>query len=145
MLYHFRPSQFGRATGTAHADQILKAGGKFVHGWGVTEVPTASSLKGYNPSNVNMLMYHRLLARSVGRGQRSFDFGRSTADSSTYRFKKQWGAVPHPAVWQYAVKDGESPDMRPENPRFERAIRLWQRLPVRLTQLLGPAIVRGIP
>ena len=27
----------------------------------------------------------------------------------------------------------------------ERAIRLWQRLPVGLTRLIGPAIVRGIP
>jgi FemAB-related protein (PEP-CTERM system-associated) len=116
-----------------------------LHGRGVTEVPTAGALREYNPACVNMLMYHRLLARSVGRGQRSFDFGRSTADSSTYRFKKQWGAVPHPAVWQYHVKDGAATDMRPDNPRFERAIRLWQRLPVGLTRVLGPVIVRGIP
>jgi FemAB-related protein (PEP-CTERM system-associated) len=121
------------------------AGAFLLHGRGVTEVPTAAALREYNPSCVNMLMYHRLLARSVGRGQRSFDFGRSTAGSSTYRFKKQWGAVPHPAVWQYHVKDGEATDMRPDNPRFERAIRLWQRLPVGITRVLGPVIVRGIP
>jgi hypothetical protein len=85
------------------------------------------------------------LERSVERGQRQFDFGRSTTEGSTFKFKKQWGAVPHPAVWQYAVNDGESPDMRPDNPRFGRAIRLWQKLPVRLSRLLGPPIVRGIP
>ena len=28
---------------------------------------------------------------------------------------------------------------------YERIIRLWQRLPVRLTQYFGPSIVRGIP
>jgi FemAB-related protein (PEP-CTERM system-associated) len=49
-----------------------------LHGWGVTEVPTASSLRAYKPSNVNMLMYHHLLLRAVERGQRVFDFGRST-------------------------------------------------------------------
>jgi FemAB-related protein (PEP-CTERM system-associated) len=116
-----------------------------LHGWGTTEVPTASALKAYNPTCANMMMYWRLLQRSVERGQKQFDFGRSTTDGSTFKYKKQWGALPHPAVWQYAVKDGESPDMRPENPRFERAIRLWQKLPVRLTQWLGPPIVRGIP
>jgi FemAB-related protein (PEP-CTERM system-associated) len=116
-----------------------------LHGWGVTEVPTASALREYNPTCANMLMYWNLLERSVGRGQRVFDFGRSTTDGSTFKFKKQWGAVPHPAVWQYAVKDGAASEMRPDNPRFERAIRVWQRLPVRLTQCLGPVIVRGIP
>lgn len=116
-----------------------------LHGWGVTEVPTASALKGYNPSNVNMLMYHHLLRRAVERGQRVFDFGRSTTEGGTFKFKKQWGAVPHPATWQYAVLQGEAGDMRPDNPRYQRAIRLWQRLPVGLTRRLGPLIVRGIP
>jgi FemAB-related protein (PEP-CTERM system-associated) len=116
-----------------------------LHGWGVTEVPTASSLKQYNPSNVNMLMYHHLLCRAVGRGQRVFDFGRSTTEGSTFKFKKQWGAVPHPATWQYCLVEGEASDMRPDNPRYRRAIRLWQRLPVGLTRRLGPLIVRGIP
>jgi FemAB-related protein (PEP-CTERM system-associated) len=116
-----------------------------LHGWGITEVPTASSLKGYNPSNVNMLMYHHLLRRAVERGQRVFDFGRSTTDASTFRFKKQWGAAPHPATWQYCVLRGSVGDMRPDNPRYDRAIRLWKRLPVGLTRRLGPLLVRGIP
>jgi FemAB-related protein (PEP-CTERM system-associated) len=116
-----------------------------LHGRGITEVPTASSLKSYNPSCVNMMMYCRLLERSVERGQRQFDFGRSTTEGNTFKYKKQWGARPHPAVWQYAVKAGEEPDLNLENSKFERAIRLWQRLPVRLTQRIGPHIVRGIP
>jgi FemAB-related protein (PEP-CTERM system-associated) len=116
-----------------------------LHGWGVTEVPTASSLRAYNPSNVNMLMYHHLLRRAVARGQRVFDFGRSTTDGSTFRFKKQWGAVPHPATWQYRVLHGEVSQMRPDHPRYQRAIRLWQRLPVGLTRRVGPLLVRGIP
>lgn len=116
-----------------------------LHGWGVTEVPTASSLKGYNPSNVNMLMYHHLLRRAVERGQRVFDFGRSTTEGNTFKFKKQWGSVPHPATWQYCVLRGTVGDMRPDNPRYRLAIKVWQRLPVALTRRLGPLLVRGIP
>lgn len=116
-----------------------------LHGWGVTEVPSASSLKAYNPSNVNMLMYHHLLRRAVERGQRVFDFGRSTLEGGTFRFKKQWGAVPHPATWQYRVLRGDVGEMRPDHPRYRHAIRLWQRLPVWLTRRAGPLIVRGIP
>jgi FemAB-related protein (PEP-CTERM system-associated) len=116
-----------------------------LHGRGVTEVPTASALKEYNPTAANMLMYWHLLQRAVGRGQRVFDFGRATVGGNTYRFKKQWGATPHPAVWQYCLKDGDVTDMRPDNPRYQHAVRLWRRLPVGLTRYLGPVIVRGIP
>ncbi len=116
-----------------------------LHGHRWTEVPTASSLREYNNSCANMYLYRQLLDRAVERGQYLFDFGRSTLDSSTYRFKKQWGAKAEPAVWQYARLSGEIDAMRPDNPRYERVIRLWQKLPVRLTQYLGPSIVRGIP
>ena len=53
-----------------------------------------------------MLLYWNLLERAVERGQAVFDFGRSTIDGNTYRFKKQWGARPDPAVWQYYRRDG---------------------------------------
>jgi FemAB-related protein (PEP-CTERM system-associated) len=116
-----------------------------LHGWGTTEVPSASSLRLYNPSCANMLLYWRLLERAVERGQADFDFGRSSIDSNTYRFKKQWGAQPAEANWQYYVRQGSITAVRPDNPRYGRLIRLWRRLPVAVTRLLGPLIVRGIP
>jgi serine/alanine adding enzyme len=130
---------------------VVGAGGRpvaaalLLHGRGVTEVPSASSLRSHNPTCANMLLYWHLLERAVLRGQASFDFGRSSPDSSTYRFKAQWGAHPEPAAWQYHVRAGGIAEMRPENPRYRRLIRLWQRLPVPLTRWIGPPIVRGIP
>lgn len=121
------------------------AGALLLHGWGVTEVPSAACLKEYNPACANMLMYYHLLERAVDRQQDVFDFGRSTLNGNTYRFKKQWGAEPHAAEWQYYVREGTIGDMRPDNPRYQRAIQVWQRLPVALTTWLGPPIVRGIP
>jgi serine/alanine adding enzyme len=115
------------------------------HGDGVTEVPSASCLQEFRSTNVNMLMYERLLARAIERGRRTFDFGRSSEDSPTYRFKQQWGAQPHPAVWQYYLRRGSVQDMRIESGKFDLPIRVWQRLPVAVTRLVGPAIVRGIP
>jgi FemAB-related protein (PEP-CTERM system-associated) len=121
------------------------AAGLLLHGWGVTEVPSASSLRSHNHTCANMLLYWDLLERAVQRGQRVFDFGRSSQDSPTFRFKKQWGAVPHAAAWQCYARSGSSADMRPDNPSFGRLIRLWRRLPLWLTRLIGPSIVRGIP
>ena len=116
-----------------------------VHGLGTTEVPSASSLRAFNATSANMVMYWHLLRRATERGQKQFDFGRSTIDSNTYKFKAQWGAKPHPSVWQYYVRRGSIGEMRPGNAKFGMAIKVWQRLPVWLTRLVGPAIVRGIP
>jgi FemAB-related protein (PEP-CTERM system-associated) len=128
-----------RAAGRAVAAALL------LHGQGITEVPSASSLREHNHTCANMLMYWHLLERAIQRGQAVFDFGRSTADSNTYRFKKQWGAAPEAATWQSYERTGRAGDVRPDNPRYQRLIGLWKRLPVSLTRLLGPAIVRGIP
>ena len=116
-----------------------------IHGRSMSEVPSASSLRRYNSTNANMLMYWHLLQRAIQRGQAAFDFGRSGVDSRTFRFKKQWGAMPEPAVWQYYVRKGTVQDMRPENEKYRRLINIWRRLPVSLTRIVGPTIVRGIP
>jgi len=127
------------------AGETPVAGALLLHGWGVTEVPSASSLRKYNHTCANMLMYWHLLERSIERRQQVFDFGRSSRDSSTHRFKEQWGAKESSSEWQYYLRKGSISDMRPENPRYRRLIRIWQRLPVAVTRLLGPTIVRGIP
>ena len=116
-----------------------------IHGRQCTQVPSASSLRAFNHLNANMLMYWHLLCRAVERRAAVFDFGRSTIDSGTFHFKKQWGAEPVPAYWQYYPRKGDVGERRPENPRFRRAIAVWQKLPVPLTRLIGPPIVRGIP
>jgi FemAB-related protein (PEP-CTERM system-associated) len=116
-----------------------------LHGWQITEVPSACALRAYHATCANMFMYWHLLERAVSRQQLVFDFGRSTRGSGTHAFKKQWGAEEEPAEWQYYLRAGGIGDMRPENPQNNRLIRLWQRLPVSLTRLIGPPIVRGIP
>jgi len=116
-----------------------------VHAQASTLVPSASSLRRFNHTNANMWMYHQLLQRAIDKGNPVFDFGRSTVNSGTYRFKKQWGAKPHPTVWQYHVRHGDINKMRPDHPRYRRRVAAWQKLPVWVTRLVGPTIVRGIP
>ena len=116
-----------------------------IHGNGVTEVPSASSIRRYNSTCANMTMYWHLISRAVEKKQHQFDFGRSTVDSSTFTFKKQWGALPHPALWQFYVRKGSVHSMRPECGRYSAAIRVWRKLPVVLTNALGPSIIRGVP
>jgi FemAB-related protein (PEP-CTERM system-associated) len=116
-----------------------------LHGCQVTEVPSASSLREHNHTCANMQLYWHLLERAIARKQRVFDFGRCTPDGNTFRFKRQWGAEPASTNWQYYVRKGSVGELNPHSQRYQNHVRRWQRLPVWLTRLLGPAIVRGIP
>ncbi len=116
-----------------------------IHQQHSTQVPSASCLREFNHTNANMWMYHHLLLRAITRGSKTFDFGRSSEDSGTYRFKKQWGAQPHPTRWYYHVRSGDISSLRPDSPGNRRRVETWKKMPLWLTRLIGPIIVRGIP
>jgi len=110
------------------------------------EIPWASSLRETNRLGTNMLLYWTCLRSAVAMGCDRFDFGRSSPDSGTYRFKRQWGARPVPFRWYVWSRGGGQPaPLNPSNPKYRLAVRAWQRLPLWLANRLGPAIVRNIP
>jgi FemAB-related protein (PEP-CTERM system-associated) len=110
------------------------------------EIPWASSIREYNQLCPNNLLYWTALQHALGIGCTRFDFGRSTPGEGTYRFKEQWGAKALQLNWQYLLPEGASlPELNTKNPKFELAIRIWRKLPLPLTTLLGPHIVKNIP
>ena len=121
------------------------AGGLLVHAEGITEVPSASCLRSFNHLNANMFMYWHLLARAIERGSNTFDFGRSSNGSGTFKFKTQWGAQAYPAHWQYYVRKGNPTAMRVDSKHNQRMTKIWKRLPTCVTNFVGPTVVRGIP
>ncbi|MEM9416362.1 MAG: FemAB family XrtA/PEP-CTERM system-associated protein [Planctomycetota bacterium] len=110
-----------------------------------TQVPSACCLHTMHTTCANMWMYRQLIDRAIARGATAFDFGRSSVDSGTYRFKRQWGAQPHATPWQVYLREGALDALRPDDPTNRRKIEAWKKLPVWTTRLIGPAIVRGIP
>ncbi|MBN8279079.1 MAG: FemAB family PEP-CTERM system-associated protein [Gammaproteobacteria bacterium] len=110
------------------------------------EIPWASSLREWNRVGVNMQLYWSIIRDAIEAGATQFDFGRSTVDAGTYRFKAQWGAQPRQLHWHYWLKPGRSmPNLTPGSPRYALAIRAWQRLPVSIANFVGPRIVRHLP
>lgn len=110
------------------------------------EIPWASSLRKYNKLGVNMLLYWEALKFAIEAGYEIFDFGRSSLDSGTYRFKKQWGAEPKELYWHYWLAENTLlPELNPDNPKYKLAITLWRKLPVGLTRLIGPQLVKNLP
>jgi FemAB-related protein (PEP-CTERM system-associated) len=110
------------------------------------EVPWASSINDYREMCPNNLLYWEAIRFAIRNGSAKFDFGRSTPGEGTFRFKKQWGAKPVQLYWQYLLEQGKSiPELNPKNPRYRLAIKIWQQLPLAVTNVLGPLIVRNIP
>lgn len=102
--------------------------------------PWASSLRSYRPLCPNMLLYWTMLEYGCRTGCKVFDFGRSSPQASTCRFKRQWGGKPSALVW-YVRESGEAC----WNPRSEGLEYGWiKRLPVRESIRRGPAMRRWI-
>jgi serine/alanine adding enzyme len=119
----------------------------FVIGHGATlEIPWASSLRKANAIGVNMLLYWSILEYACQAGYRVFDFGRCTVDSGPHKFKKQWGARPQQLYWHYWLRGGgELPRLNHSNPKFGAAIAVWRRLPLAVTNRLGPILIGNLP
>ncbi len=115
------------------------------HG-GMMEIPWASTLRRVNHLNINMALYRDVLGFCIRKGYAFFDFGRSSKDAGTYRFKKQWGAQPQQHYWHYWLSDGGPlPELKPDSPKFRLLIAIWQRLPVSISKLIGPRVVKYLP
>ncbi|MEX2453635.1 MAG: FemAB family XrtA/PEP-CTERM system-associated protein [Rhodospirillaceae bacterium] len=97
------------------------------------------------PVAANDFMYWEVMRRACERGFRWFDFGRSKEGTGAYSFKKNWGFAPQPWTYEYYLrKVDDIPDINPLNPKYRYFIAGWKRLPVGLSKLLGPLIVRGL-
>lgn len=91
-------------------------------------------------------LYYTLMRRAVERGVRIFDFGRSKVGSTHYDTKTYWGFEPTPLVYHVAlVAAEEMPNVNPNNPKFERLVALWRRLPLPVANFLGPIVARNFP
>jgi FemAB-related protein (PEP-CTERM system-associated) len=110
------------------------------------EIPWASSIRDFNALCPNHLLYWSILADAGERGCATFDFGRSTPNEGTYKFKEQWGAQAVPLHWEYGLVDRATlPDTGPTNPKFQLAVSAWKKLPLAVATRVGPFIVRAIP
>ncbi len=93
------------------------------------------------------LLYWSLRERGVNSGLRRFDYGRSRADNKgAAGFKKNQGFEPFPLGYQRFVPPGRKPpNLKPTNPRFAAARRIWPRLPLPLTRALGVWLSKSVP
>jgi serine/alanine adding enzyme len=110
------------------------------------ELPWIASRSASRRKYSTVLLYWSALEWVIENGYRRADLGRCTHGSGTYQFKMQWNCEETPLPWHYWLPQGRTvPELRPDNPKYRVAIRLWKRLPLPVANALGPRIVRAIP
>jgi FemAB-related protein (PEP-CTERM system-associated) len=93
----------------------------------------------------NDFMYWNLMQFAAARGCRIFDFGRSKLGTGAFDFKKNWGFAPTPLQYEYRLYgSSQVPDNNPLNPKYRLFIKLWQKMPLALANIIGPHIVRNL-
>ena len=113
-----------------------------------TEIPWASCRAEAKRVGVNMKLYWEVLALAIERGCSVFDFGRSTIDSGTDRFKRQWGAQPVPLYWYRWERAHQGSNVAASEGKGrgrQLATAIWQRLPLQVANTLGPLISGALP
>ena len=97
-------------------------------------------------TGANNFMYWELMKRAAQAGYCRFDFGRSKNGTGAYAFKTQWNMDVEPLDYEVLLVNRKTvPNFSPLNPKFERAIRIWKRLPLWMANSMGPHIVRWLP
>lgn len=91
--------------------------------------------------NGDSFMYWEVMRRAVEKGVKLFDFGRSKAGTGSYRFKENWGFTPEPLYYEFYLVNAQGlPDINPLNPKYRLFIAAWKRLPLGISQLIGPVL-----
>jgi len=107
-------------------------------------IPWASCLVEHNHLSLNANMYYNILLRAYNLGFKKFDFGRSTLDANTYKFKMQWGAEPQQCYWYTFSDEKIESASAPQNGKFGLAVKIWKKLPLPVANFIGPYIVKQI-
>jgi len=104
------------------------------------------SLPDKNDLAPNNFMYWTLMHQAGSRGYKCFDFGRSKRGTGVFDFKRHMGFEPIPLPYQYYQMNGAPlPDNNPSNPKFSLAINMWRHMPLGLTKVLGPRVIKAFP
>ena len=130
-----------------YSDNVPVGAGIVLRSANKAAIPWASTVAEYNKLAPNMMLYWSLLEHVSNLGCTEFDFGRSTYDEGTYKFKRQWGAEAVPLAWSNLVPSSNNlTENNTDNVSQIRILveKVWSKLPLAVTTLVGPKIRKHI-
>ncbi len=112
---------------------------------GEFELTWAAALHEHRRAAPNMLLYWSFMEHLIALGVRVFNFGRCTPGGGTHRFKQQWGGRDVPLPWRQWSSRSVVATPAPTTPRYRLAAAVWRRLPLGVTNRIGPLLARRLP
>lgn len=90
-------------------------------------------------------MYYNLMLHAKERGCNQFDFGRSKVGSGPYKFKKNWGFTPTDLPYYTRLMPGSvKPNLSQQSGPYATLSKLWKRLPLKVSKIIGPPLARHL-
>lgn len=106
-------------------------------------LPLASSLRDYNKYSPNHLLYWESIKFGCENGYAFCDFGRSTIGSGPHVFKKQWNA--RETTLNYCYFYSKTHQHGNTNSNLKLISEGWKRLPLSVTNTVGPHLAKWLP
>lgn len=129
-----------RHDGVPIATALNGVHGRTVEGMWAGALPSGRNLQ------YSYVLYWEMLQDACERQRAFFHLGRSSTDSGGESFKRKWGAEAAQLYWYYdLVQSREMPQLNVDNPRYQLAMKVWRKLPLSATRLVGPPLARCIP
>ncbi len=129
-----------------HQDELMAAGVVMCFGNSAI-TPFIGSLKEHGHLRANYLQYWGIIEHCLAQGIPRFEFGRSPRDSTHIQFKRKWGARDVDIVYNYLMVNPKKRYRNVTNlpPIYRLATHTWKRLPLAVTNILGPRLARYVP
>ncbi|NIN94823.1 MAG: FemAB family PEP-CTERM system-associated protein [Anaerolineae bacterium] len=107
------------------------------------------ALHDYLDRRPNHIIYWQYMEYGCEHGYSRIDLGRSPVGSGHFQFKKGWGAQPRPLYQQYYLNGVSQPPAiggsLKEDAKYRLFVNLWRRMPLLLTEALGPQLRKRVP
>ncbi|MCW9014628.1 MAG: FemAB family PEP-CTERM system-associated protein [Gammaproteobacteria bacterium] len=106
----------------------------------------AGALPQYRKIQPNYALYWEMIKDACENGCLQYHLGRSSAEGGAEAFKKKWNAYSKQLHWQYILnKSHDIPQLNVNNPKYQLAINMWTKMPLRFTTIVGPILAKSIP
>jgi len=102
------------------------------------------TLRKYRRFNASYMLLWNVIRELSEKDFQVFDFGRTRKKTGIYSFKKKWGGLEQDIYHLVYSEKGIAKIPDPNQQRYVLLSKIWRRLPLKATEIIGTKIIGGI-